>query len=613
MQSSNELGKTTCRTPLRGASRWGRWGTLGGVFCTFICCLGLSQTGPCFGVCANFDASDGDPCTVDTCEDVDGTATAVHTPEDCGDQVCNPDDGECVDCVVDADCAEGFCSELGGNICVECLNDTHCDDDNDCTDDACDTAQCTHTNVANGTACADENNECTDDACDDGVCEHSNVADGAACDDGSDCTENDACTAGVCGGSDIADCCESNDDCDTAAGETCNTTTNECETPTPDCTAANASTVCDDDDVCTDDTCVDGSCVNTNNTAGCDDSNFCTSGDVCANGACAGTAVTCPAGQACNPLNGNCAAITCTTNANCSDGFSCTADTCNLGTGLCEFTAIDSACNDGLFCNGTEGAGSCDTADPDTEAGTGCVRPGNPCVNPTPVCNEATNACAACTTNAQCDDDVPCTSDTCNTGTGACANVAVNASCPDPLKCDGDDQCVPADPDADSNGCIQPGNPCDAIGKVCSESTFVVGDLNTCTTCVSNADCSDGITCTQDVCAGAPALCSHVDTDSLCPDASFCDGDDVCDPADDDADATTGCTNGLEVAYPCAAAPSGACNENTNTCFACTSNADCNDGVTCTTDTCNGATGACSRIDNCAGLLNCNLHNGQCE
>lgn len=46
---------------------------------------------------------------------------------------------------------------------------------------------------------------------------------------------------------------------------------------------------CDDGNPCTDDTCVAGACQNTDNTAICDDTNACTTGDICQNGLCEAT------------------------------------------------------------------------------------------------------------------------------------------------------------------------------------------------------------------------------------------------------------------------------------------------------------------------------------
>jgi hypothetical protein len=361
---------------------------------------------------------------------------------------------------------------------------------------------------------------------------------------------------------------------------------------------------CDDGDDCTDDACVDGACENTDNTAACSDGDACTTGDVCSGGTCAGTPVVCPPGQSCNAGTGNCQAILCTSNADCNDGFSCTTDTCNVGTGACVYTEIDDACEDNLHCTGPLGTDECDPNDPDAEAGTGCVRVGNPCANPTPICQESNDTCIGCTSNAQCDDGFSCTSDTC--AGGSCVNTEINTQCPDPVKCDGDDICDPENPDSDQNtGCFAPGNPC--APRVCNEGTFVVGDLNTCEDCTSNASCTDGIACTEDICNGGTGECSSAPNNTLCPDPLFCNGDDICDPNNPDAGAD-GCVNALPFGAPCA----NACNEATNTCFDCTSNLDCSDGIACTDDLCNGVNGLCTHVDNCAVGF-CNFQTGQCD
>lgn len=590
-------------------------------------------------------------------------------------ELCDTASGDCVECLVDADCDPGsVCSEAGGNVCVDCITDAQCADTNDCTADTCASAACVHTNVADGTACADETpantctrdtctggacthtptaaagtacgsatdddctnadtcdaagvcqannaadgttcaddgNDCTDEACAAGVCASTDVADDTACDDDDICTDPDTCTAGACGGTAVVDCCESDADC--TAPDICNTTTNLCEPPVPACVA---DLGCDDDDDCTTDTCTEGECVYADNTAPCNDGNACTTGDVCAAGACAGTPVVCPSGQVCNSATGNCADIPCTTDANCNDNAACTADSCNQVTGLCEFEELDVRCNDNQYCNGDEGEGSCDPNDPDAEAVSGCVRPGDPCVDGPDgfgkVCNESTDTCIDCTTNAQCNDGHTCTSDTCAAGT--CNHTELDNLCPDPLKCDGIDRCNPDNDDADATtGCYAPGNPCEP--RVCKEATYVEGDPATCTDCASNADCSDDITCTKDTCDGNTGFCAHNEDDDLCPDTLFCNGDDRCDPEDSDADAN-GCVNGLAflvnaagvVGYPCA----NACKESNNTCFDCTSNLECSDGISCTDDTCDGNTGDCTHSDNCDGGFICNLQSGQCE
>ena len=132
MLGSINCSDTTFGTRTRALSRLG---TLCGVFGILFACLGTQ----CFtqDPCNDFDPDDGLACTDDSCENVDDVATAVNTPKDCGDQICNPADGECVDCLADADCAQGFCSEAGGNTCVECLLDGQC-----AAGQVCDNGQC---------------------------------------------------------------------------------------------------------------------------------------------------------------------------------------------------------------------------------------------------------------------------------------------------------------------------------------------------------------------------------------------------------------------------------------------------------------------------------------
>jgi hypothetical protein len=340
--------------------------------------------------------------------------------------------------------------------------------------------------------------------------------------------------------------------------------------------------------------------------ADCNDSNACTN-DTCTNNSCSNEPEDCDQGEACNPANGNCEDIECTSNADCDDGASCSTDTCLLSTNTCVYTNIDAACDDGLFCNGEEGAGSCDPDDDDAEAGSGCVRPGNPCGGTTPVCNEAQDDCDACDNDADCDDGFSCTIDNCEAN-GACTNAPDNAECDDDLFCTEDDFCDPEDDEANgTTGCVNTGDPCELAAnvaggyfvqrKICTEAGN--GD---CLDCTSNGDCNDGITCTEDTCNGATGVCTNVGDNDLCPDPDFCDGADFCNPNDEDADGN-GCVrpgDPCENNFPI-------CDESGNDCEACTSNSECvgspeEDDVGCTDSTCNGATGACENTpndDNC--------------
>jgi hypothetical protein len=103
--------------------------------------------------------------------------------------------------------------------------------------------------------------------------------------------------------------------------------------------ATGGLTPIDDDDVCTDDVCnADGSVSHPFNTDPCDDGFACTSGDVCADGVCAGTDVNtipCPNGDSDCPLGECGAAGLC----ECSED---TPLTCTLSAG----TALDPNCFD---------------------------------------------------------------------------------------------------------------------------------------------------------------------------------------------------------------------------------------------------------------------------
>lgn len=547
---------------------------------------GCNADGVCVATCsANADCDDGDACTgTETC---DGGLCAAGTAVVCNDDVaCTDDTCDAGTCVFEDNCAAAETCNMGTGIC-EIL----CTSDGDCPDDG---------------------NICTTAICIDGVCEIDNNT--AACDDGDVCTGGDACADGVCAGNAIAGCCTVDVTTGVTEGcadtQTCNTDTNRCE---DQCVVDNDCA--NDNDPCTDETCNAGVCESTFNTSACDDGDLCTSGDVCDGaGGCAGTAVSCPQDLACNPVNGNCEAVTCDTNADCDDGFSCTADTCNVGTKKCVHTKINEACDDGLHCTGEE---FCDPSNKDADAASGCWATGDPCGGFTPICNEGTDACDGCDNNGECDDGFSCTDDSCNND-GSCSNDPDDSACDDGVFCTANDFCDPDHDDADANGCVNEGDPCDCtdpsnpcdfavagiVGeqrKLCNEGT------ESCDKCESNADCDDGITCTKDACNGDPGICTSANDDASCPDADFCNGPDICSPNDADADAD-GCIPDVGN-EPC----STACNENDESCFNCTGNSDCDDGLACTDDLCNGLDGECAHNDNCDDGFVCNRITGACE
>ena len=295
---------------------------------------------------------DGDLCTTGTtCDNLTCTGGETVICDDdkvCTDNGCHPgagcvfgpntlpcDDGDL--CTAQDVCSNGYC--VNGAP-------TDCDDDNECTDDSCDSSTgCTYelTNfflggvlrhegpcedgnpctlagicadgvcdATNPISCDDEN-PCTDDECEDGVgCTATPNND--PCDDNSVCTTDDSCLDGSCAGGTPISC----DDFDTCTDDACDPETGCSHTlNTAPCTDNSACTtqdacsegacvggpapVCDDENPCTDDFCdVSLGCVATNNDVPCDDGNLCTTENTCTKGSCsAGTPVVCDDGDGC--------------------------------------------------------------------------------------------------------------------------------------------------------------------------------------------------------------------------------------------------------------------------------------------------------------------------
>ena len=393
------------------------------------------------------------------------------------------------------------------------------------------------------------------------------LSQGDACGGSEECASKQ-CVDGVC--------CE--DACDGICDGTCNgAVPGVCE-----------PLVCPDDgNVCTDESCNVGlgGCVSTNNTAACDDSEPCTSGDVCAGGVCTAGGPTV-----------------------CDDGNACTADSCILGTG-CSYTAI--VCDDGNACT----VDSCNPV-------SGCI-----------------------TVPLDCDDGNPCTNDACNPVSG-CVNIPNTDPCDDADTCTTNDVCAagscaggPALVCNDANGCTD--DSCDpASGCVNANNVDACDDANACTTndtcaagsCVGGAalDCNDANGCTDDSCDPASG-CVNANNVDACDDANACTTNDTCAAGscvggaalacndgnvctDDSCDPASGCVNANNVD---ACDDADACTTN-DVCAAgsCVGGAalDCDDSNVCTDDSCDSGSGcvnanntaacddadACTMADTCA-------------
>lgn len=203
-----------------------------------------------------------------------------------------------------------------------CAGPDECDDQNPCTDDACNEAVCEHT--ANTDPCAADQDDCTDDVCVAGKCEHPENT--APCEDDNDACTNDLCNSGGCTHPANGTCmCQNAQDCDDSNGCTNDACVGN------QCVYTNNTLACaDDGNPCTNDACMGGSCKHPNNSKSCtDDGDACT-GDVCLDGQCT------------HPAVANC----CSGDGDCFDNNVCTDESC-----------VNHAC---VFTNNT---GSC-AADP---------------------------------------------------------------------------------------------------------------------------------------------------------------------------------------------------------------------------------------------------------
>lgn len=227
-----------------------------------------------------------------------------------------------------------------GECPTGCQADNECDDGNLCTDDIClPGGECENPPVD-----CDDGNPCTSNDCDPTIGCLSTPVNGEECDDGNDCTEGDVCTGSVCQGIAISGCCLSNSACDD--GDPCTDdycVDQSCENVPKDCSVADKCSVgvcdgatgecttapvsCNDNNACTDDSCIPdtGACIFNPATG-----ETCDTGDLCIGhglGICdeAGACVAEP--------------------VNCDDGNQCTTDSCNPGTGICEYLPAWGGCD----------------------------------------------------------------------------------------------------------------------------------------------------------------------------------------------------------------------------------------------------------------------------
>jgi hypothetical protein len=431
-----------------------------------------------FGTCVLAQALcfDGDPCTIDVCANDTGCSfEPVDDGAPCQDN--NLCDGQI--------CMGGVCTQAEPTACFE--------DGNPCTSESCSTAtgECVRIELLPGTSCADadpcngaefcsggfcragtpsvcnDNNPCTADLCSAlGGCIPLPLADGTSCDDGNACNGTEICSGGAC----------------------------QPGLPVP----------CNDANPCTADACQPstGACLFSAlpNSNPCPDGDLC-DGDTCQNGACLpGRAVACPAD---------------------GDGNACTALRCDPSTGSCVPRPLPdgTSCPDDNACNGTE------------------------------TCSDG--ECSVAGTARRCaDDGNPCTREACDPAWG-CVHLAVAdaTSCADADLCDGSErcfggQCLPGTAlnCNDGNGCTLDtciaGGGCVNLaapdGTACTDNDLCNGPEE-CRSgrCVNESqppECADDHNpCTRELCDPTwGCVHANVPNGTACPDATLCNGAEVC-------------------------------------------------------------------------------------
>jgi hypothetical protein len=544
----------------------------------------------------------------------------------------------------------------------------------ECHTNSCDTATgaCVLTTNANGSTCSDGNGCTQSDVCQNGSCVGGNPVvcaagdqchdagvcnaatgvcgnapkTGSTCNDGNLCTQVDTCQNGTCVGNPVN--CAATNSCHTTG--TCDTATGVCSNP-----VLNDGSVCEDGNLCTlNDNCKSGQCIS-------------------------GAPVTCPAGapcliQSCDPGSGQCVSTSSPNGASCDDSNACTSnDVCHSGcvATSAKLTYLATSCggysdvylyvnsgyvyvdvpydcdlgaaqremiiNDPYFLGSLTGCNDqfsfqsnygdffvgyikLDVTYGSAETKSVCIYDSNGqnCAPRTfdsgyeidpyfptvvgdctascniPACQGDTTICQAsdvchvagtcdstsgnCSTGASvnCDDGFACTIDSCDSTVGGCVHVATTGTCDDGIGCTTDSCSVGIGCKHNANVSLcNDGNPCTTDSCNSTGCHFT----NNSASCNDGNACTQSDTCVSGTCTGSnPVMCSSGDQ---CHEAGTCNASTgVCsNPNKTDG---TACSDG----NVCSTADS--CQ--LGTCVG-AGTLTCDDGNACTSDSCNPSSG----------------------
>ncbi len=209
----------------------------------------------------------------------------------------------------------------------------------------------------------------------------------------------------------------------------------------------------------------------------------------------------------------------------------------------------------------------------------------------------ASDTGGGCITNGDCDDGLWCNgAETCVASScqaGSAPNCNDGVGCTDDSCNEGTDSCdnVANNSNCDNGLYCDGAETCDPVFD-CQSGTAV--------------NCNDGVGCTTDSCNEGTDSCDNIPSNGLCDDGQYCNGSETCDPVLDCQSGTSvNCNDGVSCTDD-------SCNEGTDSCDNIANNANCDDGLFCTgVETCDPVLDCQAGSDPCPGQT-CNEGSQTC-